>query len=201
MLTKDTVLLSLDVEAPFLYEPACSYGYVLGDIYGNVIEEDYQFSSSSLYLDELKQSEKYFNWFKENVLSVAGVFTNEKYYIGQLFYKKWTELKDKYNDNIVIIADCPFPCESKFLERVISWHSEWYVEYQNVTEKYDNQFKYSPYPVLDLASILISHNLSTTFERLPNELPLHHPLNDARQTYRKFIELVADNLIKVNGVN
>lgn len=59
MLNKDTVLLSLDVEAGFLYDPSISYGYILGDIDGTVIEEDYQFSAlDAVSLKYLEDSAK-----------------------------------------------------------------------------------------------------------------------------------------------
>ena len=202
MLNKNTVLLSLDVEAGFLYEPAFSYGYVLGDITGNVIEEDYQFSKIDFQLIEyVKDSDKYFKWLSNNVLSVAGDYTTDLAYISELFAHKWIQLKDKYGDNLLILADVPFPCESSFLFDLMVSDINGYLNYNNQTEFYDNQFKYSPYPILDLASILISNGLPTTFDRLPNELPIHHPLNDARQTYRKFIDLVAADVIKVEGIN
>lgn len=202
MLNKNTVLLSLDVEAGFLYEPAFSYGYVLGTIDGTVIEEDYVFSElDAIAIEYVEESDKHFKWLSDNVLSVTGHYTTDKYYISELFASKWIKYKDTYGDNLIMLADVPFPCESSFLFDLMVSNLNGYLDYADRTEFYDNQFKYSPYPILDLASILISNGLPTTFERLPNELPIHHPLNDARQTYRKFIDLVASDVIKVEGVN
>lgn len=107
----------------------------------------------------------------------------------------------------MMLTDVPFPCKSNFLFDIMTGDLNGYLDYANKTEFYDNQFRYSSYPILDLTSILIANRLPTTFvsqaspERLPNELPIHHPLNNARQTYRKFIDLVAADVIKVEGVN
>jgi hypothetical protein len=51
-----------------------------------------------------------------------------------------------------------------------------------------------PYPLHDLASILLAHGRDPLAknERLPEELPEHDPLNDARQSARLLHEVLSN---------
>lgn len=100
------------------------------------------------------------------------------------------EVRDKfwsfwscYRDELTIAADCPWPVEARFLAQCIDddraarqWHG--------------------PYPLIDVASVRLAAGLDPlgTDERLPNELPVHNPEADARQSARLLIEAL--NLIK-----
>ena len=74
------------------------------------------------------------------------------------------------------MADCAWPVEANFLSACVKLnHKE--REWQG------------PYPLHDLASVLLALGadaLAVT-ERLPDELPAHHPLMDARQSARQLV--------------
>lgn len=87
------------------------------------------------------------------------------------------DLKASY-PNITLFADVPVPVESNFLKEVVQSHVP-------ATKIFD----FSPYPFLDVTSFRRAHNLPDYFERLSNELPVHHPLMDAIQSYRGLVEV------------
>ena len=72
-----------------------------------------------------------------------------------------------------MVADCPWPVEAKFLNACVR-------EYGMA----------GPYPLIDVGSVVLARGGDPTgpFDRLPNELPKHDPLADARQSARVFIE-------------
>jgi hypothetical protein len=96
--------------------------------------------------------------------------------VRKLFWDDWEKFRSEFDGYLV--ADCSWPVETNFLSQCIK----------------DNEFRefFGPYPLLDLSSILITRGIDplTTFERKENELPIHHPLNDARQSARILIDLL-----------
>jgi hypothetical protein len=59
-----------------------------------------------------------------------------------------------------------------------------------------------PYPLHDLASVLLALGadaLAVT-ERLPDELPAHHPLMDARQSARQLVACFKAHNVEFSGV-
>ena len=72
-----------------------------------------------------------------------------------------------------LAADCPWPVEARFLLACIA------------DEPTARQWK-GPYPLIDVASVRLATGLDPlgTDERLPDELPMHDPLADARQSAR-----------------
>lgn len=74
---------------------------------------------------------------------------------------------------IPIIADCQWPVEAKLLT-------------QCIMDNYEARKNFGPYPVHELATLLAACRMDPTgvFTRQENELPVHHPLNDARQSAR-----------------
>lgn len=83
----------------------------------------------------------------------------------------------------VIVGDHIFPCEAEFL-------SGMWVE-RKVSGKAEVP---SPYPVLDIASMLAMYGRDPVqeFERELEELPRHNPLADARQSARVLRWLLLD---------
>ena len=188
----NTLILSLDVESMGLYGTPFSYGYVLANLDGKVLEERYVFSSKSLSdaielvsISDFTQEAKSYSWVFENVLMVANQPNSDDNIIN-CFVEDYLTILDKYNNySIYLLADHPYPVETNFLNSVLL----------NINSNVDiDIMKYSPYPLLDLANLRMSRGLEPEFERLDNELPKHHPLMDARQTLRGFLNLV-------NGIN
>ena len=75
-----------------------------------------------------------------------------------------------------ILTDCPWPVEANFLTAC--------VQQDPVNRKFTG-----PYPLVDLNSVLVARGLPQVQDRLPNELPVHNPICDARQTARIWSKL------------
>lgn len=90
------------------------------------------------------------------------------------FWKAWMYWKEL---GATLVADCPWPVEARFLLECIA----------DAPEEREWQ---GPYPLLDVASVRLAAGLDPlgTDDRLVNELPIHDPLADARQSARLFVE-------------
>lgn len=188
MFNSNSLFLSFDVESMGLYGEAFSFGYVLGDAKGQIISSAYVFSETSLIFareaDEMRGGHN-IDWIEKNIVSVAGKPTGETASIYTTFWKHYTQLKSKYE--FYVVADCPVPVESNFLDNVISTHLV-------TTNRGNEVFNYSPYPLLDVCSMRAAVGLPINFDRLEDEYPIHHPLADAKQSYRGLIEVFETGL-------
>lgn len=111
-------------------------------------------------------------WVEENVPSISPTHLNPKD-VRNDFWFYWTEWREK---GAALVADCGWPVEGRFLARCID---------DDPSRKWEG-----PYPLLDLASLLVAQGIDPLLNRprLPSELPKHDPLADCRQTDRLFIE-------------
>lgn len=194
-------VLMLDVEALGLHGEGFAWATVLTDQTGTRLDERVALGSyheayakeqtrlakgaitvRQLHLEEDRQ------WMEKHVLpaletspSTCHAFQKQDLYplkkLRRLFLDYWKELKHRY-PGIVLAADCPFPVEAAFLLQAF----------------HDNpQFLgYSPYPLLDVGTVKAAFRedpLSLDHRR-EDELPVHHPLHDARQSSRIFHELM-----------
>lgn len=109
-------------------------------------------------------------WVGENVPPLQRT-SPTKQHLRNAFWHAWRHWADR---GAVLVADCAWPVEANFLSACIALnHAE--REWQG------------PYPLLDLASVLLTLGADAlaVSERLPDELPVHHPLMDARQSARQ----------------
>jgi hypothetical protein len=111
-------------------------------------------------------------WVSGNVPGLK-ITNPTKQHLRNAFWHEWRHWADQ---GAVLVADCAWPVEANFLSACVRLnHSE--REWQG------------PYPLHDLASVLLAlgdDSLAIT-ERLPDELPAHHPLMDARQSARQLV--------------
>lgn len=111
-------------------------------------------------------------WVGEHVPALP-VTSPTKQHLRNHFWHEWRSWADQ---GAVLVADCAWPVEANFLSACVKMnHAE--REWQG------------PYPLHDLASVLLALGadaLALT-ERLPDELPAHHPLMDARQSARQLV--------------
>lgn len=79
-----------------------------------------------------------------------------------------------------LAADTPWPVEARFLNLVMDEHMR--------------KFMDSPYPLLDIASMRAARGWDPLViaSRLPDELPVHDPLADARQSARQLWEVIQE---------
>lgn len=111
-------------------------------------------------------------WVAKNVPKLE-VTSPSKLHLRNYFWHEWRRWAEK---GAVLVADCAWPVEANFLNACVRLnHSE--REWQG------------PYPLHDLASVLLAQgeNPLTVTNRLPDELPAHHPLMDARQSARQLV--------------
>lgn len=97
-----------------------------------------------------------------------------KLHLRNTFWHEWRRWADV---GAVLVADCAWPVEANFLSACVR---------QNHAER---EWR-GPYPLHDLASVMLARgrNPLAPNDRLPDELPAHHPLHDARQSARLLIE-------------
>lgn len=111
-------------------------------------------------------------WVAANVPSLE-VTSQTPQHLRNAFWHEWRHWADQ---GAVLVADCAWPVEANFLSACVKLnHAE--REWQG------------PYPLHDLASVLLATGadaLAVT-DRLPDELPAHHPLMDARQSARQLV--------------
>ena len=95
-----------------------------------------------------------------------------------LFLEEWIGWAAK---GAWLAADVPFPVETNFLALCAA--------------EAGGTLPAPVYPLVDIASALLASGLDplAPFERRANELPAHHPLSDARQSSRLFIEALGLN--------
>lgn len=94
----------------------------------------------------------------------------------EAFWKRWELWQE---DGSLLLADCSWPVEANFLSACVH-------------DDPDNRVWNGPYPLLDLAPFLWAAGINplATLARQPEELPVHHPLHDARQSARVFLDLL-----------
>jgi len=116
-------------------------------------------------------------WVDENVPHL-GVTSPTTQHLRNTFWHEWRYWADQ---GAVLVADCAWPVEANFLSACIRLNRkerEWL----------------GPYPLHDLASVLLAvgGNPLALTERLPDELPAHHPLMDARQSARQLVACLSE---------
>lgn len=158
-----------DVESIGLHGEGFAVAWVVVDSTGEKLDEGCLACNPDLCAgtDEARQ------WVAENVPVLAGVLST-KQHLRNAFWHTWRHWADQ---GAVLVADCPWPVEANFLSACVNLnHRE--REWQG------------PYPLLDLASMLLALGADplVTTERLLDELPVHHPLMDARHTARQLME-------------
>ena len=123
-------------------------------------------------------------WVAEHVPTLT-VTSPNKLHLRNSFWHEWRRCADQ---GAVLAADCAWPVEAHVLSACVRLnHSE--REWQG------------PYPLHDLASVLLALGadaLAVT-ERLPDELPAHHPLMDARQSARQLVACLKAHNAEVTG--
>jgi len=116
---------------------------------------------------------------QNNPVTALPLFEGGPRGVRNAFWKRWEgEL-----GRPTLFADVPYPVESNFLRACIA----------------DNPERKGPYPLLDTASALFANGVSPMEYgiRLPQELPAHNPLADARQSARQLRGAVSDRIAEL----
>jgi hypothetical protein len=158
-----------DVESIGLYGEAFAVGWVVVNEAGTELGEGLLCCNPS----ECEGTDANRAWVQNNVPEMP-INCNSREQLINYFWDAWTTWAKL---GAVLVADCGYPVETGFLKEC-------------VMANHDVREFTGPYPLHDLASILLAcgRNPLTTNPRLPNELPHHNPLCDARQSKRLLME-------------
>lgn len=85
----------------------------------------------------------------------------------------WSEMLEARNTGAIILSDCGWPVEANFLSACVA-------------DDPGNRNWEGPYPLVDVSAVVLASGVDpvAVTERLPNELPFHNPICDARQSAR-----------------
>lgn len=157
-----------DVESVGLHGEGFSVGWVVVD--GDGRELDFGLAVTSPKAARGSDDDR--AWVKENVppLEPASEVPSE---VRGIFWRAWTNWKKR---GAVLVADCAWPVEARFLAACVD-------------DAPEERTWQGPYPLHDLASVLLATKADPLahYDRLPEEMPAHNPLNDARQSARLLI--------------
>ena len=107
-------------------------------------------------------------WVAENI-PVLGKLSSP-FVVHEKFWAVWQEWKSK---GAVLAADCAWPVEGRFLNACVDIATD--------LRRWDG-----PYPLIEISTLLLAAGFDPMepFPRRDDELPIHNPLADARQSAR-----------------
>ena len=122
-------------------------------------------------LEEAAGSESDRKWVKANVPLIEVTHSTPEG-VREAFWGQWLKAKDAH-PGICMAGECIWPVEAGFVSRCIAQDPE----VRNWA---------GPYPFHDIASIMLTAGMDplAEYDRLPGELPKHHPSADAAQSAR-----------------
>ena len=175
-LNSDSPVLSFDVESIGLHGEGFAVGIVAAR--DRKIEAEYVFwcDPKIAHGDDAGHQ-----WVKENIPPFETVTCDTADFhemcltsieqVRGAFWNVWEKYKKL---GYQLLADVSWPVEANFLSACIQ-------------DAPDTRAWNGPYPMLDVSSISALTTLESP-QRLPSELPLHHPLMDARHSLRSLWE-------------
>lgn len=165
--------LVFDVESVGLHGQAFAVGGVLVDTVSFEITGDFLYSCPP---ENASGTYKDLTWVRKNVPDLKPELPSPKM-VRKAFEAHWLLAKKK---GARLAADCPWPVEARFLIDCV--------------DNGDLREEDAPYPLVDINSLLIYKRENPVLHqiRLADELPMHNPLNDAKQSARALLELFYD---------
>lgn len=166
-----------DVESIGLHGEAFAVGFVVVNELGKeLVAECY-----ASHVEKSRGNPESHAWVSKNILPITPTHGSD-YRIRDAFWLAW---KGWESTGAIMVADCAWPVEARFL-------------IQCIEDNHAGREFQGPYPLHDLASILLAKGFDplTKFPRLDTELPEHDPLCDARQSARILIAALNNTLEK-----
>jgi hypothetical protein len=159
-----------DVESVGLHGEGFQFGWVVVDRTGRAFDEGY----AACPQEYARGDDEGRAWILANVPQPAQPRCMNPRAVRDRFWEDWQRWKA---DGAMLFADCCWPVEARFLAAC--------VDDDPATRAWQG-----PYPLHDVASFraAVGFDPLGTFDRLPDELPAHDPLADARQSARLLIE-------------
>lgn len=168
-MSEKQIYMVFDVESVGLHGEGFSVGWW-------VIDRDGKRIASAQYAcnpDRAEGDDEDRKWITENVPCPGqGYNCNSTREVRDEFWRAWMFAKKQ---NAMLVADCPWPVEARFLAKCIE---------DDPSRKWDG-----PYPLIDVASVRLASGLPPLAPegREKNELPEHDPLRDSIQSARLLI--------------
>ena len=161
-----------DVESVGLHGEGFAVGFVVVDEYGKELDAGRFACSPDTATSPGGREAR--EWVRKNVPEFKDTGCRTPLGVRRSFWDKYEEWKKQ---GVVLVGEVCWPVEARFLLQCI--------EDQHAYRGWNG-----PYPLIDLASILLADGQDPIqlFDRRPNELPVHDPLADARQSARILIE-------------
>ena len=178
-MTWQNYFVSIDVESVGIHGPFISIGAVAfkngvevstfyGRIWNGLINSHLRVASNE---DR--------DFVTKNVLPHLGLGAEEG--TEEMVNRFWEWWLGHKNTGAVMVCDCPWPVEANFLSYAVKMSPSRTWE--------------GPYPIIDVTSVLAVTDpnvlLAVGGDRKPDELPVHHPLTDARYSARQLLEWLA----------
>src|SRR3990172_8163943 len=109
-------------------------------------------------------------WIENNVPELQGIYCQDPVDVRFAFWDVWEHWK---NRGAQLWCDCGWPVEARFLA-------------QCVDDDPGKRERQGPYPLHEIATLALASGVNPleSWPRLPDELPQHNPLCDARQSAR-----------------
>lgn len=177
--------LVFDVESVGLHGEAFAVGYVVVDENGKRFEEDLLACDPQ----HCKGTQQAHAWVQEHVPTLRENCT-ESIEVRSAFWRALQKFRHTYMPPIydestpLVWADCGWPVEARFLAACVDDVS------------HDREWD-GPYPLHDIATVALAKGFDPLkiHDRLPDELPAHNPLCDARQSARLLVALLKGEAI------
>lgn len=168
-------ILVFDVESVGLQGEGFAVGWVLLDKAGTEIDSGYAACPSDAAAGTAADRK----WIEKNIVPhlPQPMLATPRQVRDYFWNEVWMPLKNR--DSVVsVFSDCGFPVETNFLSACVQDDLK--------ARGWD-----APYPMHEIGTVLLLADLDPTahYDRLPNELPVHHPTADARQSARLLIQL------------
>lgn len=161
-----------DVESIGLHGEAFAVGYVVVNDEGERLEQ----CLLHCPVDYAVGNGVNRRWIDENVpeLNDAQGACDDPAVVRMAFWQAWLKWKAR---GATLWADCAWPVEARFLARCVD---------DDIAER---EWQ-GPYPLHEIATLAFAcgRDPLATLDRLPDELPAHNPLTDARQSARLLVE-------------
>lgn len=157
-----------DVESIGLHGEAFAVGYVVVDSTGAVLVSE-SFSCPPEAAAGRREDRE---WVAQHCPPLEATH-GDPFALRYHFWQEWRHWKGR---GAVLVADCAWPVEARFLISCVDDHHE-----QRRWE--------GPYPLHELASFMVAAGMDpmATYERLDDE-PQHDPLGDAKQSARLLVQ-------------
>lgn len=179
-MVKAGLFMVFDVESVGLHGEGFAFGYVVVDLAGR----ERGAGRVACDPDRCRGTPEGRAWAEANCPGLA-IHCDGARELRRAFWLDWLNWKAR---GAALAADCPWPVEARFLAACVE--DERPVIRGGHNTAASPRDREGPYPLIDVASVRLAAGLDPlgTDDRRPDELPVHDPLADARQSARLLIE-------------